>query len=184
MRRPSAAVSERIEEALFAAQTINEDVAQPPEHQKQHEHDATKKAEVAVMPPMRLIDTTRLSKTMSAVRQLDEANKESVEQHKESKEQQKELKKHHEELKEQVIEMKQQQDDAIKKAVENAIAVQLPEAVEQAVAKQLPMEVKKVVAEQLPKEVKKVQEAIEKKADEAVQGSITKNDTAFKHMKA
>lgn len=59
------------------------------------------------------------------------------------------------ELNQQVMNMKQQQDSAIEKVVEEAIAVQLPEAVKNAVAKQLPMEIKKVVAEQCLMEVKK-----------------------------
>ena len=101
---------------------------------EQHEHDAIEKAEFAVTPAKRLTNTTRLSKTISMVKQLEIAN---------------------EELREQVMNMKQQQDSAIRKVVEKAIAVQLPEAVKNAVAKQLPMEVKKVVAEQFLVEVKK-----------------------------
>ena len=176
MKSNEAASSEssKIKQPLMSAQAASEDVAQQPKQHEQREHDAVEMSKLAVTPAMRLTGTTRLSQTISAVRQLDQANKESVEQHSESKEQQKELKRHqkelkehHEELKKQVMEMKQQQDDAIDKAVEKAfteevakavekaIVAQLPKAVEKAIAAQLPKAVEQAVAKQLPVEIKK-----------------------------
>jgi hypothetical protein len=179
----------------FATQpeTINDDVVQRQEQQEQHkqrESDAVKKAEFAVTPVKRLSDATRLSKNVSAVKQLEATTKDVVKQQ--------------EKLTERVMKMEQQQDGATKKAVkkaladevteavENAIAAQLSKAVEQAVAKRVPEEVKKVVAEQLPMEVQNVVaeqlpkevEKIQKKADEAVKKAIAEHNADFKRVEA
>ncbi|GAB7330183.1 hypothetical protein MBLNU13_g01851t3 [Cladosporium sp. NU13] len=135
-------------EALFATQTINEGVTQQqdqPEQFKQHDHDAITKA---VKQVKALTDTTRLTKGLSQIKQLEAANGELVKQH-EKQEQQLE------EQKQQLEKLKQQQGDAIKNAVDSAFIEKINKAVKQAVAEQQSKEVEKAVAERLSKEVEK-----------------------------